>query len=66
MRISGVHCVGVAEVLASLLGVPCAEGFGVGHSGMAGAELLEGFVVGAGIGVAVAGHRVLRDVEQAK
>lgn len=64
LRASGVHCVGVAEVFASFLGFPCAECFGVGHSGMVGAELLEGFVVGAGICVAFAGHRVLRDVEQ--
>ena len=32
---------------------------------MTGAELLEGFVVIAGVGIAFAGHRVLRDVEQA-
>ena len=66
VRASGVHCVGVAEVLASLFGFPCAECFGVGHSGMVGAELLECFVVGAGIGFAFTGHRVLRDVEQGK
>lgn len=42
---SGIHCVGVAEVFASFLGFPCSEGFGVGHAGVIGAELLEGFVV---------------------
>ena len=63
MWAAGVHCVGVVEVFASFLGFPCTEGFGVGHSGMAGAEMPEGFVVGAGVGVAFAGHRVLRVVE---
>ena len=43
---AGIHCVGGAEVLASLFGFPCSEGFSVGHPGMAGAELLEGFVGG--------------------
>ena len=61
---AGVHCVGVAEVIASFLGFLCAEGFSVGHSRMAGAELLESFVAGAGIGLDFAGRRILRDVEK--
>lgn len=63
---AGVHCVRVAEEFASLLGFPCSECFGVGHAGMAGTELLEGFVVRAGVGIAFAGYQVLRDVEQTK